>query len=178
MPDGVASDDRRWMEIALDEARRAAAEGEVPVGAVVVLGDRELGRAHNAPIALCDPTAHAEVLAIRRAAHELGAYRLPGCTLYATIEPCCLCFGAALHARVERIVFGAADPKGGAAGSVVDLSAVPALNHRIALRGGVLAEQSSTLLREFFAARRPGAARRAATDASRAQTVASRPDEG
>ncbi|MBM4267143.1 MAG: tRNA adenosine(34) deaminase TadA [Deltaproteobacteria bacterium] len=148
--------DRQWMEVALGEARRALEAGEVPIGAVVVLEGRELGRGHNAPIGLCDPTAHAEILALRRAARATGAYRLPGGTLYATIEPCCLCFGAALHARIERIVFGATDPKGGAAGSVVDLRALPGVNHRIAVTGGVLAEPSARILQDFFRVRRGG----------------------
>ncbi|HEY8513883.1 MAG TPA: tRNA adenosine(34) deaminase TadA [Candidatus Binatia bacterium] len=170
----AAADDEAWMEIALDEARRASDADEVPVGAVVVLEGRELARAHNAPITLCDPTAHAEVLALRAAARAVGAYRLPGAVLYATVEPCAMCLGAALHARVERIVYGAADPKGGAAGSVVDLSDVAAFNHRVAVTGGVLAERSAKLLRDFFAARRPRSARRATS----AAPVAAAADEG
>ena len=168
------------MRLALEQARRGAAAGEVPVGALVVLAEREVARAHNAPIALCDPSAHAEVLALRESAQSCGAYRLPGSVLYATVEPCPMCMGAALHARVARIVFAAADPKGGAAGTVLDLSAVPAFNHRIDVTGGVLAAESAALLRDFFAARRPRAGRvvAPADDASRPQTVASRPDEG
>jgi len=142
------------MEIALAQARRAAEEGEVPVGAVLVLDDVAIAAAHNAPIALRDPTGHAEVLALREGALRQGAYRLPGTTLFATVEPCAMCLGAALHARVARIVFGATDPKGGAAGSVVDLSAVPALNHRIEVVGGVRAAECAALLRSFFAVRR------------------------
>ncbi|MBY0280060.1 tRNA adenosine(34) deaminase TadA [Candidatus Binatia bacterium] len=152
-------DDREWMRIALAEARRAAAEDEVPIGAVVVLDGREIARAHNQPILRRDPTAHAEVLALRAAAERVGAYRLPGSVLYATVEPCAMCLGAALHARVARVVYGAADPKGGAAGTVLDLRAVPALNHEIAVVGGVAAEDSARLLRDFFAARRPRATR-------------------
>jgi tRNA(adenine34) deaminase len=174
-------DDRHWMGIALAEARRGAAEDEVPVGAVVVLGDGELARAHNAPIALADPTAHAEVLALRAAGRRAGAYRLPGATLYATVEPCAMCLGAALHARVARIVFGAADPKAGAAGSVVDLSAVAGFNHRIAITGGVEADASARLLRDFFAERRPRARRiRTAGDPhdDDPPAVATRSDEG
>jgi len=168
------------MEVALAEARRAAATGEVPVGAVVVRDGAELARAHNAPIAECDPTAHAEVLALRRAARACGEYRLPGCTLYATVEPCPLCMGAALHARVARIVYAAPDPKAGAAGTVVDLSAVPAFNHRIVVEGGLLAGESAALLRGFFAARRPRAARRADPRGSESDScpVATRTDEG
>jgi tRNA(adenine34) deaminase len=161
----VSRSDDEWMGLALDEARRAAAADEVPVGAVLVLDGVALGSAHNAPIALHDPTAHAEVLALRAAAREKGAYRLPGAVLYATVEPCAMCLGAALHARVARIVFGAPDPKGGAAGSVVDLTAVPALNHRIEVVGGVRAEESAQLLRSFFAARRPRSGRRELGDA-------------
>ncbi len=148
------ADDRAWMRIALDEARRGAAGGEVPVGAVVVRGGRELARAHNAPIGLCDPTAHAEVLALRRAAATAGEYRLPGATLYATVEPCPLCFGAALLARVDRLVFGAFDPKAGALGSVVDLASARGFNHRFATQGGVLADEAADLLRDFFRQRR------------------------
>jgi tRNA(adenine34) deaminase len=147
-------DDRAWMETALAEARRGAASGEVPIGAVVVCDGRELARAHNAPIGLCDPTAHAEVLALRRAALVRGAYRLPGAVLYATIEPCPLCVGAALQARVARIVYGARDPKAGALGSVVDLGSVRGFNHRFAVDGGVLADEAASLLRAFFRARR------------------------
>ena len=148
-------DDEKWMEIALEEAFLGAAAGEVPVGAVVVAPDgTELARSHNAPRKLCDPTAHAEVLALRSAAQRTGAYRLPGTTLYATLEPCALCLGAALQARVDRIVFGAADPKGGAAGSVVDLTRQRALNHQIETRGGVLGAQCAEVLRTFFAERR------------------------
>jgi tRNA(adenine34) deaminase len=158
-------DDRDWMAIALAEARRGAAEDEVPIGAVVVLGGRELARAHNQPIGRRDPTAHAEVLALRAAAERAGVYRLPDAVLYATVEPCAMCLGAALHARVARVVYGATDPKGGAAGTVVDLTAVPAINHAVSVTGGVGAEDSARLLREFFAARRPRSARRLAGDA-------------
>jgi tRNA(adenine34) deaminase len=150
----IRVEDRDWMAIALAEARRAAAEDEVPVGAVVVLAGRELARAHNQPIVRRDPTAHAEILALRAAAERSGAYRLPGAVLYATVEPCAMCLGAALHARVARIVYGANDPKGGAAGTVLDLTAVPAINHAVAVEGGLGAEESARLLREFFAERR------------------------
>jgi tRNA(adenine34) deaminase len=147
-------EDESWMRAALLEAQRSEAAGEVPVGAIVVREGRELARAHNAPIATCDPTAHAELLALRAAARAAGEYRLPGATLYATLEPCPMCIGAALLARVDRLVFGAADPKHGAVGTVVDLSSVPAFNHRIEVVGGVAAEESAALLREFFRARR------------------------
>lgn len=144
------------MRIALEEAQKARDRHEIPIGAVVVVDGAELARAHNAPIGLRDPTAHAEVLALRAAADAAGAYRLPGTTLYATIEPCSMCFGAAIHARVARVVFGAADPKGGAAGSVVDLRALPGVNHRIEVTSGVLAEPSAAILQEFFRVRRGG----------------------
>lgn len=150
--------DGEWMAVALDEARRGALAGEVPIGAVVVLDGRAVGRAHNAPIGRCDPTAHAEVLALRRAARAAGAYRLPGAVLYATVEPCPLCVGAALLARVERVVFGATDPKAGALGSVVDLGGARGFNHRFAVTGGVRAAEAADLLREFFRARRRSAA--------------------
>lgn len=156
----METDDERWMGIALEEARRGAAAGEVPVGALVVLAGREVARAHNEPIGLCDPTAHAEVLALRRGALAAGAYRLPGASLYATVEPCPLCVGAALQARVARIVFGAADPKAGALGSVVDLGSTRGFNHRFEVVGGVRAGEAADLMREFFRARR------AATDRS------------
>lgn len=151
----MAAGHEDWMRVALDEARRGAHAGEVPVGAVVVDGEgRQLGRAHNAPVHLLDPTAHAEVLALRRAAQLIGAYRLPGTTLYSTLEPCSLCLGAAIQARVFRLVYGAKDPKGGAAGSVVDLSALDGLNHQIETIGGILADEAGRLLSDFFAARR------------------------
>jgi tRNA(adenine34) deaminase len=148
------SDDDAFMREALAEARRALGEGEVPVGAVVVVDGAVVGRGHNAPIALADPTAHAEVLALRAAARALGNYRLPGATLFATVEPCAMCCGAALHARVRRVVFGALDPKAGAVVSLHRLLDDARLNHRIAARGGVRAGESAALLREFFSTRR------------------------
>lgn len=156
--------DGDWMAIALAEARRGGDADEVPIGAVVVLEGRELARAHNEPILRRDPTAHAEILALRAAAARAGAYRLPGAVLYATVEPCAMCLGAALHARVARIVYGAADPKGGAAGSVIDLTAIPALNHAVAVEGGLGADESARLLRDFFAARRSRGVRDPAAD--------------
>lgn len=150
----VRDPDEAWMEVALDQARKAQSAGEVPVGAVLVIDDREVARAHNAPIRRCDPTAHAELLVLRKAALRLGEYRLPRATLYVTMEPCAMCLGAALHARIARLVFGAADPKFGAAGSVVDLTAVAGFNHRIKLRAGLFADQSAQLLRDFFRGRR------------------------
>jgi tRNA(adenine34) deaminase len=142
------------MREALAEARQALAEGEVPVGAVVVLDGDVVGRAHNAPIALVDPTAHAEVLALREAATKTGNYRLSGATLYATVEPCAMCCGAALHARVARVVYAADDPKGGAAASLYRLLDDRRLNHRAAAVGGVLADESAALLRRFFESKR------------------------
>lgn len=135
-------------------ARAAQARGEVPVGAVVVRDGAIIGRGGNAPIAASDPTAHAEIAALREAGRALGNYRLPGCTLYVTIEPCAMCTGAILHARVARVVYGARDPKTGACGSVVDLFAEPRLNHHATVTGGVLADACGRLLSDFFAARR------------------------
>src|SRR6185503_4317789 len=129
------------MREALDEARRGAADGEVPVGAVVVMEGTIVARAHNAPIALADPTAHAEVLALRAAGEKRGNYRLTGATLYATIEPCAMCCGAAMHARVARVVYGAPDPKAGAVDSLYRLLDAMRLNHRAAATGGGLADE-------------------------------------
>jgi tRNA(adenine34) deaminase len=151
---GEAELDARFMAEAIDEARRAAAAGEVPVGAVVVLDGAVIGRGHNQPIALADPTAHAEVLALRAAARARGNYRLTGATLYATIEPCAMCCGAALHARVGRVVYGALDPKGGGVESLYRLLDDPRANHRVTTRGGVRASDAAALLSTFFAARR------------------------
>ena len=143
------------MRQALACAAEAAASGEVPVGAVLVGADGEvLATAGNAPIASNDPTAHAEIRVLREAAGRVGNYRLPGTTLYVTLEPCPMCTGALVHARVERVVYGAADPKAGACGSVLDLARHPHLNHRLIVEGGLLADESAALLREFFAARR------------------------
>lgn len=143
------------MEQALACAREAEAAGEVPVGAVIVdASGAVVARAANAPIARNDPTAHAELLALRAAGRVLGNYRLPGCVLYATLEPCAMCVGALVHARIARIVYGAADPKTGACGSVFDLAANAQMNHRIEVAGGVLAEECGALLKRFFAARR------------------------
>lgn len=146
--------DAQWMAHALDLARRAADEGEVPVGAVVVLDDRCIGEGWNRPIGSNDPSAHAEMEALRAAAAAVGNYRLPGATLYVTLEPCIMCAGAIVHARVDTVVYGAADPKAGAAGSVFSLLDSERLNHRAVVRGGVLAEECGALLRDFFSARR------------------------
>lgn len=142
------------MALALEAAGRAAAAGEVPVGAVVVCGDEVIAVGHNQPVASHDPTGHAEIVAIRQAASILGNYRLPACRLYVTLEPCPMCAGAILQARLASLVFGAADPKTGAAGSVINLFADRLLNHQTTVVGGVCAEESSALLRNFFKARR------------------------
>lgn len=146
--------DESWMRQAIVAAREAAAAGEVPVGAVLVRGGELLAVAGNAPIALHDPTAHAEVLVMRTAATRLADYRLAGTTLYVTLEPCAMCAAAMLHARIERVVFGAWDPRVGAVGSRLNLFQVPGHNHRIDFFGGVLAEECGSLLREFFSVRR------------------------
>jgi tRNA(adenine34) deaminase len=148
------ADDEPHMRRAIALAAQAAALAEVPVGALVVLDGKVIGEGYNAPISDADPTAHAEVRALRAAARALGNYRMPGSTLYVTLEPCAMCVGAILHARVGRVVFGAPDPKTGAAGSVVDLFANERLNHHTSVTGGVLAEECGALLREFFAGKR------------------------
>ena len=155
--DAGAETDAQFMRRALELARRASEAGEVPVGAVLVLDAEVIAEGFNAPISHADPTAHAEIQALREAAGKLGNYRLPGTTLYVTLEPCAMCVGAILHARVARVVFGAADPKTGAAGSVIDLFAEARLNHHAVVRGGVLAEECGQVLREFFSCRRGGA---------------------
>ncbi len=142
------------MAEALALARGAATRGEVPVGAIVVCDGVVIGRGGNAPIAANDPTAHAEIAALREAGAALGNYRLPGCEIYVTLEPCAMCAGAIMHARLSRLVFGAHDPKTGACGSVVDLFANPRLNHHTKVVGGVAEEACAALLTEFFAARR------------------------
>jgi tRNA(adenine34) deaminase len=146
--------DDSFMRQALDLARQAQAAGEVPIGCVVTLDDRVVGLGFNQPITSADPTAHAEIVALRAAARTLANYRLPGCTLYVTLEPCSMCAGAMVHARIARLVYGAPDPRGGAAGSVFNLVQAPALNHRMTVTGGVLVEESRALLQEFFRARR------------------------
>jgi len=146
--------DTAMMREALHLAARAAAQGEVPVGAVVVKDGRIIGRGYNAPISSSDPTAHAEIRALRDAASTLENYRLGGCTLYVTLEPCAMCAGAIMHARIARLVYGAADPKTGACGGVVNLFAESRLNHHTEVTGGVLAADAGKMLSEFFAARR------------------------
>lgn len=142
------------MREAIDEAARARARDEVPVGAVVVLDGKIIGRGHNQPIASKDPTAHAEILAIREAARALGAYRLPGAILYVTLEPCVMCVGAAIHARIASIRYGARDEKAGALGSVYDIGRDGQLNHRIEVIGGIMEEECALMLRDFFKQRR------------------------
>lgn len=146
--------DEVWMRHALLLARRAEAAGEVPVGAVVVRNDRIVGEGWNRPIGDHDPSAHAEIVALRAAARHLGNYRTGGSTLYVTLEPCVMCAGAIVHARVARLVYGADDPKAGAVHSVYDVIAAPRLNHRVRWQGGVLADECGERLRAFFRARR------------------------
>ena len=143
-----------FMRLALERAISARTAGEVPVGAVLVSGDRVIAAGANRPIASNDPTAHAEIEALRSAGRALGSYRLTDTTLYVTLEPCPMCAMAIVHARVRRLVFGAWDSRAGAAGSVTDIFALPGLNHRVDVFGGVLMEECGSLLREFFAARR------------------------
>jgi tRNA(adenine34) deaminase len=158
MPDDPANADELGMRLALDQALNAQLAGEVPVGAVILQhtaqGPQVLATGYNRPITTHDPTAHAEVVALRHAAQLLQNYRLPACTLYVTLEPCAMCAMALLHARFQRVVYAATDPKTGAAGSVVNLFAEPRLNHHTSVLGGVLAEPAAALLRQFFAERR------------------------
>ena len=170
-PDARRAEDERYMRMALEEARAAAEEGEVPIGAVVVLRGakdfnprepyqrqgfepRVIARAHNRRELDGDPSAHAEFLAMRRAAQELGRWRLVGCTVYVTVEPCLMCAGLMVNARVDRCVFGGAVPKGGALGSLYDVSHDPRLNHEFEVTGGVLAGECAQVMRDFFRARR------------------------
>ncbi len=149
-----ADGDVALMRAALALAAAAAAQGEVPVGAVVVKDGEIVGRGSNRPIGTHDPTAHAEIVALRDAASRLGNYRLTGCELHVTLEPCAMCVGAMLHARLARVVFGARDPKTGACGGALDLASEPALNHHTTFAGGVLEEECGALLKRFFAERR------------------------
>lgn len=155
MPDNeTRAQDRVWMAQALVLARRAVEAGEVPIGAVIVRDGEIVGRGWNRNISLKDPSAHAEIMAMREAGKTLGNHRLPGCSLYVTLEPCPMCAGAMIHARLARVVFGADDPKTGAAGGVFDLLGDPSHNHRVEVTGGCLAEESSALLKDFFKQRR------------------------
>jgi tRNA(adenine34) deaminase len=148
------SADERFMREALAQAQRAADLGEVPVGAVVVRDGEVIGRGHNHPIGLHDPTSHAEIMALRQAARAVENYRLPGCTLYVTLEPCVMCVGAMLHARLDRVVFGASDPKTGAVGGAINFTDNQQLNHQTEFMGGVLADQCGAVLKAFFSERR------------------------
>ena len=152
-------DDAIFMRQAISQAQNAWALGEVPVGAVVVKDGQVIATGFNQPIGTHDPTAHAEIMALRAAAAVLGNYRLPGCELFVTLEPCTMCSGAMMHARLARVVYGAPDPKTGACGSVVDLFAQERLNHHAEVTGGVLAEECAMLLKDFFAQRRRAAMR-------------------
>jgi len=156
----VSEADAAYMGMALAEARKAWAAGEVPVGAVVVKDGAVVAVGFNQPIGRHDPTAHAEIVALRAAAEKLGNYRLPGCELYVTLEPCAMCSGAMMHARLSRVVYAAPDPKTGVCGSILDLFAIEQLNHHAEVVGGVLADEAAAMLRGFFAERR--AARKAA----------------
>ena len=148
-------EDVRWMRLALAEAAAAATAGEVPIGAVVVRGGDVVARGRNGPVAARDPTAHAEIRALRAAAEQLGNYRLIDCTLYVTVEPCLMCAGALVQARIRRLVYGAEAPKTGAVASATNVLDGPAVNHRVTVTSGVLADAAGDLLRCFFAARRP-----------------------
>ncbi len=150
----VITADEYWMRRALELADRAESAGEVPVGAVLVLNGAVIGEGWNGPISMNDPTAHAEIRALRAGATRLGNYRLPGAALYATLEPCAMCAGAIIQARIARVVYGAGDPKGGAAGSVFAILGSDRLNHRVTTEGGVLADESAEKLKRFFKARR------------------------
>ena len=152
---GIASEqDAAWMQTALEQAALAAAAGEVPVGALVIKDGEIIGRGHNRNLLDNDPTAHAEIVALRQAAARVGNHRLPGCVMVATIEPCSMCAGALVHARIARLVYGAADPKAGADGSVLQVINHPSLNHQIEVTAGVLTGKCSEILREFFRQRR------------------------
>ncbi|MBP1625311.1 MAG: tRNA adenosine deaminase [Acidobacteria bacterium] len=143
-----------WMQEALEEARKAESEGEVPIGAVLLLNEKIVGRGHNSPIKLSDPTAHAEILALRQAARGNKNYRLPGSVLIVTVEPCIMCIGALIQARVEEVIYGTADPKAGAIHSVFQFENWPPLNHMFRVTSGVLEDECSALLKCFFASRR------------------------
>ncbi|MGZ8295395.1 MAG: tRNA adenosine(34) deaminase TadA [Telluria sp.] len=156
--------DQEFMQLALDQARHAWALGEVPVGAVVVRDGEVIATGFNQPIGRHDPTAHAEIMALRAAAEKIGNYRLPGCELYVTLEPCVMCSGAMMHARLARVVYAARDPKTGAAGSVLNLFEQEQLNHHTEVVGGVMAEEAGAMLRGFFAERRAAARRPAAQE--------------
>ena len=146
--------DKKWMQIALNEAKLAMNENEIPVGAVLVKNGKVIAKAHNQPIKKNDPTAHAEIQLLRKAGKKQQNYRLTGSTLYVTLEPCAMCFGAMIHARIERIVFGASDPKTGVCGSCINLNEENFFNHKISITDGVLENESSELLKLFFKSKR------------------------
>ncbi|WP_100636963.1 tRNA adenosine(34) deaminase TadA [Marinomonas sp. ef1] len=146
--------DQEWMERAIALAAKAASENEIPVGAIVVLNDEIIGEGYNAPISLCDPTAHAEIQAIRMACKTINNYRLPGATLYVTLEPCSMCAGAMVHARIDRVVYAATEPKSGIVDSQGHFFEAPFLNHKVKVESGVLAEMASLQLTQFFQYRR------------------------
>jgi tRNA(adenine34) deaminase len=154
MAPAESASDTAYMRAAIEQARAAVAAGEVPVGAVLVRAEAIIAAGHNAPIANHDPTAHAEIATLRAGGQALGSYRLTDTTLYVTLEPCVMCAAAMVHARVRRLVFGAWDPRAGAAGSVIDVFALRGLNHRVEVFGGVLMEECAALLQEFFTQRR------------------------
>jgi tRNA(adenine34) deaminase len=147
-------EDAAWMEEALEQARQAATAGEVPVGALVIKDGKVLGRGQNRNLRENDPTAHAEIIALRQAAAALGNHRLTGCAMFSTIEPCCMCAGALVHARIARLVYGATDPKAGAAGSVIEVINHSQLNHKMEVKAGVLAARCAEILQDFFRSRR------------------------
>ena len=147
-------EDEKWMRCAITEANIAKDKGEVPVGSIIIQNNQIIAKAHNCPISKNDPTAHAEIEALRKAGKKLLNYRLPKTTLYVTLEPCAMCIGAIIHARIERVVFGASDPKSGVCGSCMHLNEEKIFNHKISITGGVLEEESSELLRLFFKSRR------------------------
>ena len=151
-PEGIS--DAFWMERALELARAAAAAGDVPVGAIIVKDGQIVGEGHNRNLLDTDPTAHAEMIALRQAASRVGNHRLAGAVMFATIEPCAMCAGAMVHARLQRLVYGASDPKAGAAGSVLEVINHPRLNHQMVVTSGVLADQCSEILQEFFRKKR------------------------
>ena len=168
--------DERFMRLALEEARRAAAEGEVPIGAVVVLDGAVISSAHNRRELDHDPSAHAEFRAMTEAAQKLGRWRLSGCTVYVTLEPCLMCAGLMVNSRIDRCVYGAPDPKGGALGTLYDVSHDPRLNHEFAVTSSVMADESAEILKEFFQARR--AARKAEKRSSRQSGTSGSPESG
>src|SRR5437762_3437611 len=150
----VMESDEQYMDLALSEAEKAESAGEVPVGAVIVSGGAVIGRGFNQPVSGHDPTAHAEIIALREASRHLGNYRLADATMYCTVEPCMMCAGAMIHARIARLVFGTFDPKAGSAGSIYNVLTDPRLNHRVDVVSGIREEECAMLLREFFAQRR------------------------